>query len=122
MTKIPSVDIFSRVPARLGEGPLWHPQRQSLWWVDITGQKFFEAKLTGEAPRTLDCAQMIGAVVATARGGLLAALHDGIHLVDSVSTTARWIRAAAFGPEPWPSISGLGNRGCIVSRAIALRR
>ncbi|WP_461786564.1 SMP-30/gluconolactonase/LRE family protein [Prosthecobacter sp.] len=82
MTKIPSVDIFSRVPARLGEGPLWHPQRQSLWWVDITGQKFFEAKLTGEAPRTLDCAQMIGAVVATARGGLLAALHDGIHLVD----------------------------------------
>ena len=73
------------MPARLGEGVCWHPARQTLWWVDILGQRFFEASLAGGPTRVLECAQMIGAVAPTSRGGLVAALRDGIHLVDPES-------------------------------------
>ena len=29
---------FDTRPCQLGEGPLWHPDRQQLFWVDILGQ------------------------------------------------------------------------------------
>ena len=53
-----------------------------LWWIDILGQKYFEAKITDASPRVLTSAQMIGAVAPTESGGLIAALRDGIYLVD----------------------------------------
>ena len=31
--------IFDDTICELGEGPLWHPERQQLFWFDITGQK-----------------------------------------------------------------------------------
>ncbi|WP_341366622.1 SMP-30/gluconolactonase/LRE family protein [Yoonia sp. BS5-3] len=31
--------IFDHTQCTLGEGPLWHPQRQELFWFDILGQK-----------------------------------------------------------------------------------
>lgn len=38
--------IFSRQSCELGESPLWHPQRQSLFWLDILGKKLYEKRLT----------------------------------------------------------------------------
>jgi sugar lactone lactonase YvrE len=37
--------IFDHTPCFLGEGPLWHPLRQSLFWFDIINMKLFERKL-----------------------------------------------------------------------------
>jgi len=37
-----SVSVFDDVNCELGEGPLWHPLRQSLFWFDILGQKLYE--------------------------------------------------------------------------------
>ena len=31
--------IFDDRPCALGEGPLWHPLRQQLFWFDITGKR-----------------------------------------------------------------------------------
>lgn len=31
--------IFDNRPCDLGEGPLWHPQREQLFWFDITAQR-----------------------------------------------------------------------------------
>lgn len=36
--------IFSDHRCILGEGPLWHPQRQSLFWVDINAKQVFEKR------------------------------------------------------------------------------
>ncbi len=36
------VEVFAKGEASLGEGPLWHPQRQSLFWLDINNQRLFE--------------------------------------------------------------------------------
>ena len=35
-------EIFDTTPCSLGEGPLWHPERQSLFWFDINGCTLFE--------------------------------------------------------------------------------
>ncbi len=37
-----AVQVLSDTRCTLGEGALWHPDRQSLFWVDILGQRLFE--------------------------------------------------------------------------------
>lgn len=36
--------IFDNRPCDLGEGPLWHPIRQQLFWFDITGQRMLSVE------------------------------------------------------------------------------
>jgi sugar lactone lactonase YvrE len=40
--------IFDTRGCALGEGPLWHPERQQLFWFDITGQRLLSRD--GETP------------------------------------------------------------------------
>lgn len=79
------LDVFHRVRAQLAEGPCWHVARQTLWWVDILGRKYYEADLTGKVPRELTSTQFISAVAPTEKGGLVAAFQDGIQLLDPES-------------------------------------
>ena len=94
-----TAEVFHRVPARLGEGVCWHARRRTLWWIDILGQRLFESDLSGAAPRELASPSLIGAVAPTARGGLVAALRDGIHLLDP-DTGAFTPFATAPGHDP----------------------
>ncbi|SHH13466.1 SMP-30/gluconolactonase/LRE family protein [Marivita hallyeonensis] len=41
-------DIFSRTVCALGEGPLWHPEEQVLYWFDILGKRLFRSDGTDE--------------------------------------------------------------------------
>ena len=43
--------VFDATPCDLGEGPLWHPERQSLFWFDILGKRLFERDLKGAIRR-----------------------------------------------------------------------
>jgi sugar lactone lactonase YvrE len=99
MARYSSVEVFQRTPARLGEGICWHAGRQTLWWIDILGQRYFEAGLTGAAPRVLESPQLMGALAPTQAGGLVAALRDGIYLLDP-ATGAATLFAAAPGHDP----------------------
>ena len=36
--------IFDTTLCSLGEGPLWHPTRQSLFWFDINGYRMYEKR------------------------------------------------------------------------------
>lgn len=38
---MPDVTIFDTHRCTLGEGPLWHPERQALIWFDILGKQMF---------------------------------------------------------------------------------
>ena len=39
--------IFDETPCLLGEGPLWHPRRQALFWFDILGKTLHARGGTG---------------------------------------------------------------------------
>ncbi len=41
--------VFSNHRCLLGEGPLWHPERGSFFWVDIHGQRVFEKRIASSA-------------------------------------------------------------------------
>tara|TARA_B110001450_G_scaffold253323_1_gene276552 strand:- start:99 stop:965 length:867 start_codon:yes stop_codon:yes gene_type:complete len=36
-----TVQIFDNTPCKLGEGPLWHPLREELFWFDIIGKTLY---------------------------------------------------------------------------------
>lgn len=36
-----TVQIFDETPCELGEGPLWHPLREELFWFDIIGKTLY---------------------------------------------------------------------------------
>jgi sugar lactone lactonase YvrE len=82
MNSDPRVSLFRAVPAELGEGVMWHPARQSLFWIDIMGRTVFEARPERDTTRRLRLDQYVGAVVPTADGGLVTALHRGIFRLD----------------------------------------
>ena len=96
----PRVSLFRSHRSRLGEGALWHPSRQSLFWVDIHGHALHETTLADSSVRTRDVGQLIGAVAPTRAGGLVAALQDGLHRVDLGSgATTRLLCPAEHDPE-----------------------
>lgn len=82
-------DLFRSTTSQLGEGILWHPTRQSLFWVDILGQKIFETRLDSQDQKVTPLAveKLIGALVPDRDGGLMAILHDGTYAIDLVAGT-----------------------------------
>jgi D-xylonolactonase len=64
-------EVIGEVRCRLGEGALWHPQEQRLYWVDIdAGNLYCYDPVCGRCERILS-GRPIGGVTFQADGGLL---------------------------------------------------
>ncbi len=46
--------VFSDTVCQLGEGPLWHPQTQTLYWFDILGNRLFARDGRGQRHWSFD--------------------------------------------------------------------
>jgi len=99
MAEFARLDRLAAPRADLGEGPCWHAARGSLWWIDITGRRVFEARMDGGVPREWVVGQMVGCVAPERSGGLIAALHDGIYRFDP-DTGGTTLFARAPGHDP----------------------
>ena len=71
-------ELVFQAEATTGEGSIWHPERQTLFWVDIEGQSLYEYH-----PKTKDCStwkfdRMISTVVPEADSTVIVALQDEI--------------------------------------------
>ena len=82
MSRFKGVEVFHAGPAQLAEGICWHEARQTLWWVDILGQRLFEADAAGQKVRSIACPQVVSALAPTRDGRLVGALSDGIYLLE----------------------------------------
>jgi len=71
-----------KAEATTGEGSIWHPDRKTLFWVDIEGKTLYEY-LPGEQ----DCCtwtfdRMISTVVPETKDSVLVALQDEVIRID----------------------------------------
>ena len=55
------VEVFDETLCSLGEGPLWHPLRESLIWFDIMGKSLFERKIEDTKARKLSFENYVSA-------------------------------------------------------------
>jgi L-arabinonolactonase len=63
----------------VGEGPIWHPGEQVLYWVDCGANQFFRLMPTTGELQTFDTDQQIGCLALHESGGLIVAMRNGIH-------------------------------------------
>ncbi|QEC76139.1 SMP-30/gluconolactonase/LRE family protein [Mucilaginibacter ginsenosidivorax] len=79
------VEVAVNHASFLGEGPVWDWRDNILYWVDIMGGHIHEYKPENKNFRTIDVNQMVGAVVACSDRQLLAALKNGLAMIDRES-------------------------------------
>ena len=82
---------------RLGEGPLWSPSEQALFWVDILGQRLNRLRLNDDSVSSWELPSMTGWVIERrAAPGFIAGTKDGIATLTFDPVTVTLIAA----PEP----------------------
>jgi len=80
-----NVDLVLDAKAELGEGPIWHSQKQLLYWVDIENHlvHIYDPKTNQDRP--INVGQRVGTVVPRKSGGLMVAVHKGFASLDPES-------------------------------------
>ncbi|WP_170435575.1 SMP-30/gluconolactonase/LRE family protein [Ruegeria arenilitoris] len=68
--------VFDDRPCALGEGPLWHPERQQLFWFDIVNKRLMTRDADG--PQSWDFAEQVSAAGWIDRDTLLIASETGL--------------------------------------------
>lgn len=80
---MPTVRIVPRTERdTLGEGPLWSPRRNSLFWVDIPGQKIHSLRLSDELISSWTVPEPISWIVERSENpGFVVGLRSGFALL-----------------------------------------
>jgi len=65
---------------QLGESPLWHPQEQAFYWVDILDNRFFRYSPKNQQTDTFDVGDRVGCLAFHESGNLLLGTSQGIEL------------------------------------------
>lgn len=74
--------VVADVRLHVGESPVWDGAAGALWFTDLMPGRIYRLDLSTAAIRSIEVGQPIGAVVLREGGGLVAAVRDGIALVD----------------------------------------
>lgn len=75
------------VRAELGEGTLWDPVRQVLWWVDIWGREIHRTDPATGRDEVFATPEYVGCVGVRERGGLVVALASGFFFFEPGTET-----------------------------------
>jgi sugar lactone lactonase YvrE len=85
------VEHILAIKNELGEGPLWNPEEQALYWVDIYGHCFHRlCRATGEH-QVFEVGLPIGVLAFRASGGLVMATQNGFAFWDAETQALRFI-------------------------------
>src|SRR3954468_15363829 len=69
--------------AQLGEGSIWHPLEQKLYWLDIEGRELHIFDPASREDKFFNVGERVGTVVPVEDGGLLLALENGIYFFET---------------------------------------
>ena len=83
----PSEDLQAELlldaKAILGEGSIWHPKENKLYWIDIEGKSLHIYDPVTKQDKSFPVGARIGTVVPVEGGGALVALQNGIYEIDT---------------------------------------
>ena len=111
-----SPDLAFRAEATTGEGSIWHPDRNTLFWVDIEGKTLYEYIPDLQNCRSWQFDRMVSTVVPETDSTVVVALQNEIirvNLTDGntpqsrtitgrfVATMGNATRPDAYGSAPW---------------------
>lgn len=83
-----------------GEGPLWDPAEQALYFIDNAGQKVHRYDPAVGTTRSWDMPSVITAMALRERGGAVVTLRSGIHFLD-FKTGALELLSPLASPPPF---------------------
>jgi sugar lactone lactonase YvrE len=75
----------------LAEGPMWHAERKSFFWVDIDGKAFHEYKLQTDKAQTWQLYHRISLIVESKDGKLILGTESGLASFDLQTETMEWL-------------------------------
>ncbi len=78
-----TVEIFDKTACSLGEGPLWHPEREQFFWFDINAHRLFTRPDHGQ--KMWQFGEYVTAAGWVSRDQLLVASETALSLFDIVS-------------------------------------
>ncbi|WP_424967812.1 SMP-30/gluconolactonase/LRE family protein [Dinoroseobacter sp. S375] len=81
--------LYDDRPCALGEGPLWHPERQQLFWFDITGQRMLSRDADGPLEWAFD--EMVSAAGWVDRNTLLIASETALATFDLIEGESQFL-------------------------------
>lgn len=87
------LDVFDHRICGLGEGVLWHAEREELFWVDIPERRVLCAGIAGQREHRFE--EMVSALGIIDREHLLLASESGLHKL----AIADWSRELLVGIE-----------------------
>jgi len=74
---VSQVETVLNVQNILGEGPLWHPDEQALYWVDIEGHRFHRLTPATGQHEVFEVGLPVGTLAFRQIGGLILATKNG---------------------------------------------
>jgi len=84
---VSQVETVLNVQNILGEGPLWHPDEQALYWVDIEGHRFHRLTPATGQHEVFEVGLPVGALAFRQIGGLILATKNGFAYWDEDQQT-----------------------------------
>ncbi len=85
------VEVALDAAAELGEGPVWDPRAECLYFVDILRGHVHRFDPAANITRTYQVGQPVGAIALSDAGDMMLAVRDGFARLDLESGTVRMI-------------------------------
>lgn len=85
-----TADVFDGTQCSLGEGPLWHPEREELFWFDINAHRLYSRTDTGL--RHWQFGEYVSAAGWVDRDHLLVASETALLLFNIETGASEWFR------------------------------
>lgn len=76
------IRCVTSIVAELGEGPVWSPRDNALYWIDVYAPAVHRWQPDDDQVRSWPVSGLIGSLAVRASGGLLVSLVHGIHALD----------------------------------------
>ena len=82
-----AIDCVLPAASLLGEGALWDPAAQALWWLDIKGRQIHRFDPASGTNASWPTPHDVGSLALRQSGGLVVAMRHGFHFFDPSSGT-----------------------------------